>query len=142
MALPRIFLYSGRQEVDDSHLDNIYGEPKTLAVIKLDSCDIKPVSLLNISQKNKVLKNSLMVLFDTGANYSCVKANSYHLGKIQSQRGTLFRALNETFLSNKESEVELNFTEFSERKIIACKFHVLPGKKLSYDVIIGHNLMK
>ena len=29
------------QEVDDGHLDEIYDDPKTPVVIRLDSCDIK-----------------------------------------------------------------------------------------------------
>ena len=41
------------------------GDPKITAVIKLDNCDIKPVSLLNIHQKTKVLKKPLTVLFGT-----------------------------------------------------------------------------
>ena len=34
---------------------------------RIDICDTKPVSLLNIHQKNKVLKNPLSVLLDTVA---------------------------------------------------------------------------
>ena len=45
-------------------------------------------------------------------------------------------------MSNKESEIEFYFTELSESKIIAWKFHVLPKKKLPYDVIIGLNFIK
>ena len=45
------FASNRRQEVDDSHPDKISRDPKTPSVIKLDSCDIKPVSLLNICKK-------------------------------------------------------------------------------------------
>ena len=54
MTCPRIFLM--RQEVDDVHPDKISGDLKNPAVIELDSCDIKPVSLLNIFQKRSTLK--------------------------------------------------------------------------------------
>ena len=45
-----------------------------------------PISLnrvLNIFHKTKVLKKPLMVLFDTGVWYSCVRSESSHLWKIQ-----------------------------------------------------------
>ena len=42
------FASNGRQEVDCSHLDEMSNNPKTPAVIRLDSCDIKPFSLLKI----------------------------------------------------------------------------------------------
>ena len=47
------------------------------------------------------------------------------------------------FLSNAESEIGFNSTEFSESKIITWKFHVLTEKqRLTYYVIMGHGLMK
>ena len=79
---------------------------KNIALITLYKCDIKPVSLLNIHQKTKVLKNPLMVLFDTRERYSCVRSESFHLGNIQRRRDTLFYIPNGTFESNKESEIE------------------------------------
>ena len=82
-------------------------------------------------------------MFDTGARYSCVKAEYSCLGKILRRSDTIFSTPNGTFFSNKESKIKFNFTECSESKIIAWKFHVLPRKqKLPYDVIIGHDLMK
>ena len=61
------FASNGWKEVDDSHLDQMYDDPKNPEVITLDKCNIKPVSLLNFRQKTKVLKKPLMVLLDTGA---------------------------------------------------------------------------
>ena len=104
------------------------------AVLMLDRCYIKPVSSFNIHQKKSTKKNPT-VLFDTGARYSCVRAESSHLGKIWRQPDTLFSAPNGTFLSNKESGIELNFTEFSKSKWIAWKFHVLPQKNKSFHTM-------
>ena len=47
----RLFASNGRQEVDDGHSDEISDDLRTPAVIELDRCDMKPVSLLNIRQK-------------------------------------------------------------------------------------------
>ena len=58
MACPQFFLHpNGQQEVDDVHEDKIPDDPKNPAVITLDIYDIKPMPLLNICQKTKVLKN-------------------------------------------------------------------------------------
>ena len=57
------FVSNGRKEVDDGCSHRIYGEPKTISVIKLDSCDIKPVSLLNIRQKTKLPKKPNSIIW-------------------------------------------------------------------------------
>ena len=73
MAYPRIFAYNRQHEVDDGHLDKMSGDPKTPEEIMFDSCDIKPLSLLNIYQKTKVVKNNPIVLFDSGKSYNFIK---------------------------------------------------------------------
>ena len=78
-----------------------------------------------------------------GARYSCVKAESSHLGEIHRRRDTFFSTPNGTFLWDKWFDIELNFTEFSKSRIIAWEFHVLTEKqKLLYHVIIDLYLMK
>ena len=48
-GIPKDFFASnGRQEVDDGHSDEMSDSPRTPTVITIDSCDIKPVSLLKI----------------------------------------------------------------------------------------------
>ena len=76
------------------------------------------------------------------AQCSCVKAESSHLGNIWRRPHTLFSTPNGTFVSDKESKIELKFTEFSKSKLIAWKFYVIPKKKLPYDVIIGCYFMR
>ena len=107
-------------------MDETVDDPNNPAVITLYICDINTESLLDIFQKTKLLKNSLMVFFDAEAWYSLVRAESSHLEKIRRQPETFFSTPNETFLSNKESEIEFNFPEFYKSKIIAWKFHVRP----------------
>ena len=80
-----------------------------------------------------------------GVYYSSPLLGNYiysHLGNIRRQTNNLFSTLNGTFLSDKESKIELDSREFSKSKIVAWKFHVLTGKNISYDVIMGHDLMK
>ena len=116
--MPTVFFPSNvRQEGDDSHSDENPYDPKTPSVNTLDSCDIKPVSLLNIHQRTKVLKKPKTVLLDMGVSYSFVWADSSSLGKIQRQRDTFFSTPNGKFLSNKEFKLESNFTGFSKSKI-------------------------
>ena len=79
----------------------MYYDLKTPAVITLDSCDIKPVSLLNIQQKTKVLTNPLIVLFDTVEWHMCTRAESSHLMRIQRQPDTFYSTPNGAFFSNK-----------------------------------------
>ena len=69
------FASSGQHEINGSHLDNVFDDLKTPEVIKLDTHDIKPVSLLNIHQKTKLLKENLTVLFNTGERYSLSERN-------------------------------------------------------------------
>ena len=38
------FVSNRQQEIYGGHLDDIFDDPKTPAVITLDRCDIKPVS--------------------------------------------------------------------------------------------------
>ena len=78
-----------------------------------------------------------------GARYSCIRLEYSNLGKILRKSDTFFSTPNGMFSSNKEFGIKFNFTEFSEIKLIARKFHVLPEKqKLPYDVSIGRYLMK
>ena len=130
-----------RQEMDDSHSYKLFIDSKTPSLIKLDSCDIKLVSLLNICNKTKLLKKSLTVLFDTISRCSRVKAGYYHLGGIWRRRHTFVSTPNGTFASNKESETGFNFTEFSKSEKLYGNF-MFYKEKSSYDVIVGHNLMK
>ena len=88
------FASNGWQEVDDGHLDQMYDNPKNPAVITLDRCDIKPVSLLNIFQKTKALKNVPTVLLDMGERYNCVRVESSHLGNIWRQHDTFISTPN------------------------------------------------
>ena len=46
------FASNGRQDIYDVHLDEIFNDPKTPAVIMLDSCDIKPLNFLKYSPQN------------------------------------------------------------------------------------------
>ena len=71
------FASNGQQEVNYSHLNEIYVEKKTTTVIKLYSCDINPASLLNIHYKIKVLKKHQTLFFDTGERCSFVRANNH-----------------------------------------------------------------
>ena len=82
----------------------------------LDSCDIKPVSLLNIFQKTKVLKNLLTLLFNTGARYSCVRAEYSHLGKICRRRDTSFSTPNGEFCQIKNPKLILISRNYPKAK--------------------------
>ena len=46
-----------QQEVDDVNLYQVFNEPETPVVIMLESCHINSMSLLNVCQKTKELKN-------------------------------------------------------------------------------------
>ena len=131
MAWPRMFLRLTR---DRRWMRVIWIKllvTRTPAFIMLYSCVTKPVSLLNIHQKNKVLRNHLKLIFDTLARYSCVKAEYYHFEKIWRQRKTSFFILNGKFLSDKQLYIEFNFTEWYKSKILTWTFLVLPGTKTS-----------
>ena len=69
-----LFASNGQHEIDEAQLDEILDDPKTPAVVTLDSCDIKPVSFLGYSSENQSFKNPLTVLFLMGSSYSCVKS--------------------------------------------------------------------
>ena len=72
--MPTTFFASNQKtEGGDIHSDKLSGDPKTPTDIKLDSYAIKPVNLLNIYQKTKVVKNNPIVLFDSGKSYSFIK---------------------------------------------------------------------
>lgn len=137
-TIPTDFLASNIVlEVNDSPTDS------TAPATELDSCDIKPVSVLFIRQNGKVRKKPLSVLFDTGAKYSCVKAESSQWGTIRRRQRTTFATPNGLFTTSKKSEIEFNLTEFSESKVVKWNFHVLPeSQPLPYDIIIGRDLMK
>ena len=78
-----------------------------------------------------------------GERYSCIKAKYFHLGKIWRRSNNFFSTKNGTFFSNKESEIEFNFRELFESKVIVRKFHVLSGgETVPYDMIMGQILMK
>ena len=85
-----------------------------------------------------------MVLFDTGAQKSTVKAQHSHLGKVRKTlRPTTFSTPHSKFQTNLISEMQFNMPEFSESKQVQWKFHVLPEKtSLPYDMIIGRDLMR
>ena len=76
-------------------------QSKNPAIISLDSCDTKPVSLLNIIQETGLLKKPLTLFFNRGEIYSYIKEEYYRLGKICRQNDTFFSTPNEKFLSNK-----------------------------------------
>ena len=70
------FVSNGRQEIDDSNLDEKFDDPKTPTVVTLDRCDIKPVSFFNIFQKTKALKKPLMVFFYTREQVTVVSTKN------------------------------------------------------------------
>ena len=49
----RFFESNVCQDIDDSHLDEIFDETKTPAVITSHICDIKPVRFLLLARKPK-----------------------------------------------------------------------------------------
>ena len=53
---------NGQQETDDGPSDEIFNDPKTPAVITLDSCDIKPTSFkyLPENQSTKKVPNNIV----------------------------------------------------------------------------------
>ena len=59
---------------------------ESLTPTNLDVLDYKPVSIVHLrnTRNNKLQLKSLMVLFDTGAQKSTVKAQQSHLGNTQN----------------------------------------------------------
>ena len=57
---------------------------ESLTLTNLDALDYKPVSIVHLrnTRNNKIQQKLLMVLFDTGAQKSTVKAQHSHLGKV------------------------------------------------------------
>lgn len=111
--------------------------------IKLDSIDIKPVSHLFTRYKGKVHKKPRVVLFDTGARFSCCRADSSQLGTVRKGQATIFATPNGTMSTTKKTDISFSLGDFSDSKVIDWSFHVLPeAQKLPYDFIIGRDLMQ
>ena len=84
-----------------------------------------------------------MVLLDTGAKYSTLKAEVSHFGIAKKAPLMRFQTPTGTFDSNRSVELKFFLSEFSESKEINWKFRLLPEKgKLPYDMIIGRDLLK
>ena len=62
------FASNGLQEVDEAHLDQISDGLKTPAVLTLDSCDIKPGSLLRLTRVKTPPKIQGFVCFSRNRN--------------------------------------------------------------------------
>ena len=119
---------------------------ESLTPTNLDALDYKPVSIVHLrnTRNNKIQQKPLMVLFDTGAQKSTVKAKHSHLGKVsKTARPTTFSTPHSKFQTNLMNELQFNMPEFSESKQVQWKFHVLPETtSLPYDMIIGRDLMR
>ena len=75
-------------------------EPKTPAVITLDSYDIKPVSLLNVHQTTKVIKNSLTVfIIYRSKAYLCQGVTFSFRDDLEATQHFLFYAKWEIFVN-------------------------------------------
>jgi hypothetical protein len=92
---------------------------ESLTPTNLDALDYKPVSIVHLrnTRNNKIQQKPLMVLFDTGAQKSTVKAKHSHFGKVRkTARPTTFSAPHSKFQTNLMSEMQFNMPEFSESK--------------------------
>ena len=123
-TIPTDFLASNIVlEVNDSPTDS------TAPATELDSCDIKPVSVLFIRQNGKVRKKPLSVLFDTGAKYSCVKAESSQWGTIRRRQRTTFATPNGLFTTSKKSEIEFNRVSSDNLTMVYSYLSIRPVSK-------------
>ena len=84
-----------------------------------------------------------MVLLDTRAQTSTVKAEHSHLDKTVKVKPISFCTPHSKFKSNKACEMQFFLPKFSESRKVQWKFHVLPENSvLPYDMIIGRDLMR
>ena len=101
-----------------------------------------PVTLANVKggKKNREDKHlDLRVLLDSGSSHSiiqkkyCTSVLNKHKRKYSTGGGIL-----ET---KYDSEVKFTLPEFSDKNIITGQFSVVSTNNISYDMIIGRDLM-
>ena len=102
-----------------------------------------PVTVVNIlgGKKNRSIKfNNLRALIDSGCSNSL--ADKKYANKLKTTKNKSYSTGNGVLKTNKEAEISLTLSEFSDSKIINWKFDITDSKDLGYDIIIGRDLMQ
>ena len=79
-------------------------------------------------------------MFDSGASETIIQSNLVKNLKSQKTNTQICNTAAGKVATNKMAKIMFNMPEFYESKIVQCWAHVFDAK-LSYDMIIGRDLM-
>ena len=83
---------------------------------------------------------TIRILFDSGASETIIQSSLVKNLKSQKTNTQVWNIAAGKVATNKTAKIMFNMPEFYESKIVQCWAHVFDAK-LSYDMIIGRDLM-